>query len=94
MAMRLDAKVAVPEGVLIRELEGESVLLNLDTESYFGLDEVGTRMWTVLLEQGTPARALPVLAAEYAVEPGRLQDDLLDFVSKLAGMGLLRVDEG
>jgi hypothetical protein len=42
------ARVTVPEGVLVRELEGESVMLNLNSEFYFGLDEVGTRMWAVL----------------------------------------------
>jgi len=37
-------KITVPDTVLFRELDGESVLLNLKTESYLGLDDVGTRM--------------------------------------------------
>jgi len=40
--------VRIPAHVLVRQLAGESVLLNLQTERYFGLDEVGTRMWTHL----------------------------------------------
>ena len=40
--------VSVPDGVMIRELDGEAVILNVNTEHYFGLDEVGTRIWMVL----------------------------------------------
>ena len=46
--LAFDQRITVPEHVLMRELEGESVLLNLDSERYFGLDETGTRMWSVL----------------------------------------------
>ena len=38
-------RASVPSQVLVRFLEGESVLLNLETERYFGLDCTGTRMW-------------------------------------------------
>src|SRR5437762_10901062 len=37
-------RVVVPQHVLVRFMDGESVLLNLETERYFGLDETGTRM--------------------------------------------------
>ena len=36
-----DRLVHVPERVLVRKLDRESVLLNLDSETYFGLDAVG-----------------------------------------------------
>ena len=38
-------RAATPTHVLVRILDRESVLLNLETEQYFGLDETGTRMW-------------------------------------------------
>ena len=40
--------VRVPDDVLMRELDGESVLVHLDSEACFGLDDVGTRMWALL----------------------------------------------
>lgn len=85
-------KIVVPEGVLVRELAGESVLLNLTTESYFGLDEVGTRMWTALAESPSVALAFDLLASEYEVEPDKLQEDLAIYIEKLVDLGLLRVD--
>lgn len=41
-------RVVVPSHVLVRFLDKESVLLNIETERYFGLDETGTRMWQLL----------------------------------------------
>ena len=87
----LTARVAKPDSVLVRELAGELVLLNLDTESYFGLDEIGTRMWTVLLSAESIEAACSVLAAEYEIEPGELRRDLADFVDELARAQLLHV---
>src|SRR3974390_1321052 len=41
-------RVEVAKHALVRFIEKESVLLNLDTECYYGLDEVGTRMWQMV----------------------------------------------
>jgi len=86
-------RVSIPEGVMVRHLEGESVLLNLNTESYFGLDDVGTRMWTVLTESASIETAYAVLQAEYEVEPEQLQADLCSFIDRLHESGLINVTE-
>jgi hypothetical protein len=41
-------RVEVPKDVLVRFVEKETVLLNLETECYYGLDETGTRMWQLV----------------------------------------------
>jgi hypothetical protein len=43
--------VRINDDVVFRELEGEAVLLNLETGVYFGLNEVGTRIWSLLQER-------------------------------------------
>ena len=87
----LKNKVIVPDGVLVRELAGESVLLNLNSESYFGLDEVGTRMWTVLIASPSTEAAFDTLLTTYEVEPLQLRNDLHNFIEKLVDLGLLDV---
>lgn len=59
-----ETRVSVPEAVLVRELDGESILLNLKTESYFGLDRTGTRMWSLLTAGGSIQGAYETLPAE------------------------------
>jgi hypothetical protein len=85
----LDAAFRIPDEVIFRELDGEAVVLNLDTGIYFGLDAVGTRIWR-LLEERKPLKAvLDTLIDEYEAPPDRLQRDLLAFVERLDDKGLL-----
>ena len=66
------------------------MLLDLESGVYFGLDEVGTRVWTLLLERGTPAAVCDALIAEFDVEPGVLAGDVLRLVGELQQNGLVR----
>jgi hypothetical protein len=75
-AIDFSSRVVVPDTVLFRELDREAVILNLDTESYLGLDPVGTRMWNVLTAQSSIEAAYQVLLSEYDVAPEALRADL------------------
>jgi len=85
----LDLAVRVPEDVIFRELDGEAVILNLDTGMYFGIDAVGTRMWQLLETQASLREVWVALQAEYDATPERLERDLLDFVDGLSAKGLV-----
>lgn len=85
-------RISIPDGVLVRELGEGCVLLNLDSESYFGLDEIGTRMWIALTTCPSAEAALQQVLAEYDVAPEALRADLFELVDKLAGAKLIRVD--
>ena len=89
----MNARVTRPDDVLVRELDGESVLLNLVTESYFGLDDVGTRMWMALMSSSSIEAACGALLLEYEVEPEQLRAEIGAFVEKLEEAGLVHVRE-
>jgi len=82
---------AVPVHVLVRFLDRESVLLNLETERYFGLDETATRMWQVVTGSQDIEAAYQELLAEYDVEPELLRTNLTDLLGQLVENGLLQV---
>jgi Coenzyme PQQ synthesis protein D (PqqD) len=94
MECTLDMKAVVPPDVLIQETLGESVLLNLRSGQYFGLNSVGTHMWTVFTRADSLGAACNKLAAEYDVEPHRLEQDLRALVKQLTELGLLEVHGG
>ncbi|MBG9389079.1 PqqD family protein [Caenimonas sp. DR4.4] len=81
----------IPDTVLVREMQGESVLLDLATETYFGLDDVGTRMWAALTSSASMDAACDLLVKEYDVDRPRVEADLREFAGKLAAAGLLSV---
>jgi len=91
MTISFEMRLSVPEDVLMRELGGESVLLNLNRECYFGLDEVGTRMWTALTASESIQAAYERLLDEYEVDGERLRQDLSALIEKLMEQGLVEV---
>jgi hypothetical protein len=87
-------KVAATPDTLINVIEGESVLLNLKNEQYYGLDEVGTSMWQALTTKDSIQAAYNALLDEYAVEPETLRRDLEDLLGKLTEQGLVEISNG
>ncbi|MEA5419807.1 PqqD family protein [Spirulina sp. CCNP1310] len=90
-SIALGDRITLAPDVLIQELAGESVLLNLNSEEYFGLDDIGTRMIAVLNESDSVAIAQAQLLAEYEVEPEHLSQDLLKLISDLQTHGLITI---
>ena len=82
-------RASAPPHVLVRFLEKESVLLNLETERYFGLDETGTRMWQVVTTAPSIDAALQQLLNEFDVDAAILRMNLADLLARLAENGLL-----
>lgn len=93
MTISFSQRVIAPEDVLVRELEEQSVLLNLETEQYFSLDEVGTRMWALLTDRGSIQAAYDALLAEYDVTPDLLRSDLIALIERLQEKGLLTLND-
>ena len=89
MAVSFSARVVVPTHVLLQHVGEESVLLNLNTETYFGLDSVGTSMWDALTKTETVDGAYNELLKSFEVEPGRLRQDLETLIENLLRNGLL-----
>jgi|ERR1035438_9712851 hypothetical protein len=81
----------IPKHVLVRVLDRESVLLNLETERYFGLDETGTRMWQLATSSPNLHAAYQDLLAEFDVAPELLESNLSDLLDTLVEHGLVEV---
>jgi hypothetical protein len=89
MTISFSDRVRVPDDVLISNLQQESVILNLDSERYYGLDDVGTRFLTVLNGSESIEAAYNVLRDEYDVDAQSLRQDLFELVEDLVKQGIL-----
>lgn len=85
------SKVVVPDTVLFRELDGCGVLLNLATESYLSLDDVGTRMWTLFTSASSVQAAYERLLAEFDVAPEVLRRDVENLLNQMLEHGLVEL---
>jgi len=93
MNLSATTRISVPSDVLLQELQGETVLLNLNGGRYFGLDEVGTRMFQTVTSSRSVEEAYKTLLAEYDVDADRLRRDLYGLIEKLVGHGLVEVSQ-
>lgn len=94
MSISFSDRVAIPDEVLISNLQDESVILNLQSERYFGLDSIGTRILTVLTTSESIETAYERLLQEYDVDGQELREDLTALVEDLVEKGLLDISHG
>lgn len=75
--------------VLAREVGGEMVLLDPHRGVYYGLNEVGHRIWTLLSEGRSVAEIEGRLLAEYDAPSAAIQEDLQTLLRELCDHGLI-----
>ncbi|HSH40901.1 MAG TPA: PqqD family protein [Arenicellales bacterium] len=80
----------IADNVLFQEVDGESVLLSLDKGCYYGLDELGTRIWKLIDRDLDSDQVVAAIVEEYEVEPEQARRDLDAFLSDLEQSGLIR----
>jgi len=82
-------KFHLSDDVIHQPVLEEVVLLNLKSQQYYSLDDVGSRMWNLLLEHRDLDVVSSILLTEYDVDRNRLRTDLEILVGELAQAGIL-----
>lgn len=90
-SVTLDSTASIPADVLVQEVGGETVLLDMAGGQYFGLDPVGTRIWQLLGKLGRLRDVHQRLCAEFDADHERIAEDLLALARSLADAGLVRI---
>jgi hypothetical protein len=88
----LEARVRVPASVVYKNFVKETVILNLETGQYHGVNPTGGQMIAVLEQSPTVREAAARLAAEFGVDAYEIQRDLCEFCDALVERGLLAIE--
>ncbi|CAA0090334.1 Uncharacterised protein [Halioglobus japonicus] len=91
--MNLNQVITLSPKVISQELSGETVILDLESECYFGLDAVGTRIWHLIREGADVLTIYNTLLDEYNVEGEQLQADLEALLADASKRGLITLQE-
>lgn len=89
--LRMSTRVAAADDAISTEVAGEAVILHLEDGVYFGLNEVGSRVWSLLAEPVRVDQVCTVIEDEYEVDTETCRQDVLRLLGELADHDLLRV---
>jgi hypothetical protein len=84
--------IDISSEVLTQEVGGETVILDLKSETYFGLDEVGTRIWQLLVEQEDMQTITATMLNEYDVEEDQVEKDIQNLLTQPDKAGLVHLN--
>jgi len=87
--MNLDTKLSIPPQVMSRLVGDETVLLDLASGLYFGLDGVGKVIWKSVSAGESLGDAVSTIVARFEVEQDQAAADVLTFAGTLVEKGLL-----
>jgi hypothetical protein len=86
-------EIVVAQGVLASDFGAEQVILNLRDGVYYGLEDVGARIWQLLQRPTTVTAVRAALLEEYDVDAARCERDVDGLIADLAARGLVRIRE-
>ena len=87
--MTIDSKVSVRDTVFLQEVDDEIVLLDINTEEYYSLDEIGGIFYKFLKEEEDLPVIVRELAEHFNVKSQEIEKDLFTFIKSLKEKGLV-----
>lgn len=88
------AQIVASREQVFSELDGEAVILDMQSGTYYGLDPVGARVWQLIQQPKALSEIRNVLLAEYDVDPEICDRDLTALLNALQAEGLILVQDG
>ena len=89
--LTLDDTLHIPTIVSFTFVDEDAVLLNMQTNQYYLLDEVGARLWGLLRDGRSLRESYQTLLEEYDVESAQLEQDVLELLDNLKEQGLVEI---
>ena len=86
----MHVQLQVADDVLFQTVADEAVLLNISDSHYYGLDDVATRMWQLLVEHGEVDAVIRQMLAEYEIDEATLRHDFAALVAEMEQRGLIK----
>lgn len=88
--MERGRKFAANPNVVARQVGDETVMLDLESGTYLGLDPVGARIWELIGENKTLGQVCEIMLAEYEVSSDVLERDVDRLIEDLLDNNVIR----
>ena len=91
MTKHLPTHITLSPNVIFQQIHDEAVLLDMASEQYFALNELGMRIWQLLSENGDTTAAVEKLLGEFTVDEITLRKDIADWITEMVDNGLVTI---
>lgn len=91
MMLEGNTRVARNPGLVFADMDGETVLMDVESGAYYGISGVGCRYWELMAEPISISDMVALICADYDVDPVRCESDLLKLIKDLVANGLISV---
>lgn len=76
-------KVTQNNDILVKKLDNSAVILNLNNDTYYGINETSYSMYKKLIKSNSIEQAFIKICSEFDAEPNIIKNDLIEFVQDL-----------
>lgn len=90
--LTLDSIVTASTGLMVSEVDGELVMMDIVKGTYYGLDPVAARIWQAVAQPTSIADVCAQMLAQYEVDPATCEAEVLAFVADLEKAGLVSAE--
>ena len=92
-SVSLDSTIVAEAGLVSTSLDRELIILSTAKDLYYGLNETGVRIWSLMQEPRSVREIHDLLLVDLDVEPDEWERDLLALLQELVDQGLARTEE-
>ena len=89
--MTINNTISRSDNFVFNEVDGELVMMNIETGAYASMNETGKSIWTMLDEPKTIDSVIITLMEEYEIDRAACEADVLPFIENLAKAEILNV---
>lgn len=88
-ALTVNSIVTASSGLMVSEVDGELVMMDVEKGTYYGMDPVAARIWKAVAAPTSIAEVCAQMTEQYDVDPATCEAEVLAFVSDLRDAGLV-----
>jgi hypothetical protein len=85
--------VAQTKELVSSDLDGETVLLSIETGKYYNMDPIGSRIWELIKDPMSVSQLIDILLDEFNVDREQCEKEVLAFLNKLAEDHLIQLTD-
>ncbi len=91
MNLELTAVLHRNEEFIYSAIDNETVMMSIEQDEYYGLDEIATRIWNILEEPHSSSEIIDILAPDYDIDRKQMEHDVTSFLGEMVAGKILYI---